>query len=239
MMPSSCRVLWNKASKLLAQAAGQYLAAMKPKPRTIGVSWGRTMAAVAQWLPPNWADGVTVVQINGTVAPTPGIAHYNNVAEIFARKGNGRMIPLPVPAIVGEAITREVLERDRIVADVLRSARSAQVLVFLAGQRGRRFRADALGQCAAVRDDIAGRGRRRRRSAGSFHQPSRQRSSTRNSTQEPSGLSLSNLRNRDRVIGVAVGAAKQKVTLGALKAGLINVLITDEAGKPIRIGACT
>ena len=31
------------------------------------------------------------------------------------------------------------------------------------------------------------------------------------------------------MIGVAVGAAKQKVTLGALKAGLINVLITDEA----------
>ena len=69
----------------VAQAAGQYLAAAKPKPRIVGVSWGRTMAAVAHWLPPDWANGVTVVQINGTVAPVPGIAYHNDVAETFAR----------------------------------------------------------------------------------------------------------------------------------------------------------
>ena len=212
----------------VAQAAGQYLAAMKPKPRTIGVSWGRTMAAVAQWLPPNWADGVTVVQINGTVAPTPGIAHYNNVAEIFARKGNGRMIPLPVPAIVGEAITREVLERDRIVADVLRSARSAQVLVFSLGSVGDdsvlmrsgnvlRSEMTSLVEAGAV-GDLLGHFINRR---GEIVDPELDARTI--------GLSLSNLRSRDRVIGVAVGAAKQSVTLGALKAGLINVLITDEA----------
>ncbi|WBU61597.1 sugar-binding transcriptional regulator [Paracoccus albus] len=211
----------------VAQAAGQYLAAMKPKPRTIGVSWGRTMAALAQWLPPNWADGVTVVQINGTVAPIPGVAYYNDVAEIFARKGNGRMIPLPVPAIVGEAVTREVLEKDRIVADVLRNARSAQVLVFSLGSAGEdsvlmrsgnvlQSEMAALVRAGAV-GDILGHFINGR---GEIVDPEIDARTI--------GLGLSNLRSRDRVIGLAVGPAKYKVTLGALKAGLINVLITDE-----------
>lgn len=138
------------------------------------------------------------------------------------------MIPLPVPAIVGEAITREVLERDRIVADVLRSARSAQVLVFSLGSVGDdsvlmrsgnvlRSEMTSLVEAGAV-GDLLGHFINRR---GEIVDPELDARTI--------GLSLSNLRSRDRVIGVAVGAAKQKVTLGALKAGLINVLITDEA----------
>ena len=49
----------SSALESVAQAAGQYLAAIKPRTTLIGVSWGRTMAAVAAWLPPNWAEGAT------------------------------------------------------------------------------------------------------------------------------------------------------------------------------------
>ena len=42
----------------VAQAAGQFLAALTPRPALVGVSWGRTMAAVAHWLPGRWNDGV-------------------------------------------------------------------------------------------------------------------------------------------------------------------------------------
>lgn len=212
----------------VAQAAGQYLAAMKPKPRVIGVSWGRTMAAVAHWLPPDWADGVTVVQINGTVAPVPGIAYHNDVAEIFARKGRGRMIPLPVPAIVGERLTREVLEKDRIVADVLRSARSAQVLAFSLGVPGEdsvlmrsgnvmASEMTALLRAGAV-GDVLGHFIDRRGQIVDAGLDSR-----------TIGLTLPDLAGRDRVIGIAAGIKKHQVTLGVLKAGLINILVTDEA----------
>ncbi len=212
----------------VAQAAGQYLAQIKPRPQVIGVSWGRTMGAVAHWLPPDWADGVAVVQINGTVAPVPGIAHHNDVAETFARKGKGRMIPLPVPAIVGEKLTREVLEKDRIVADVLRMARSAQVLAFSLGVAGEHsvlmrsgniqksemaglLRAGAVG-------DVLGHFINRR---GEIVDPELDARTI--------GLSVTDLRQRDRVIGIAAGQDKNEVTLGALKAGLVNILVTDEA----------
>ncbi|NDW07387.1 sugar-binding transcriptional regulator [Jiella pacifica] len=212
----------------VAQAAGQYLAQIKPRPQVIGVSWGRTMGAVAHWLPPDWADGVAVVQINGTVAPVPGIAHHNDVAETFARKGKGRMVPLPVPAIVGEKLTREVLEKDRIVADVLKLARSAQVLAFSLGVAGEHsvlmrsgniqksemaglLRAGAVG-------DVLGHFINRR---GEIVDPELDARTI--------GLSVADLRQRDRVIGIAAGQDKHEVTLGALKAGLVNILVTDEA----------
>src|SRR5690606_18305256 len=54
------------AQDAVAQAAGQYLASLSPRPGLIGVSWGRTMAAVAHWLPPGWNDGVRIVLMNGS-----------------------------------------------------------------------------------------------------------------------------------------------------------------------------
>ncbi|MBZ4689180.1 MAG: sugar-binding transcriptional regulator [Cereibacter changlensis] len=212
----------------VAQAAGQYLAALKPKPRSIGVSWGRTMAAVAHWLPPDWADGISVIQINGTVAPVPGIAHHNDVAETFARKGKGRMIPLPVPAIVGERLTREVLEKDRIVADVLRQANAAQVLAFSLGvvgeasvlmRSGNILKSEMAGllRSGAV-GDVLGHFIDRR---GEIVDPELDARTI--------GLTLSNLKRRDRSIGIASGQEKHEITLGTLKAGLVTVLVTDEA----------
>lgn len=212
----------------VGQAAGQYLASVKPRPRTVGVSWGRTMANVAHWLPPQWNEGVQVVQINGTVAPVPGSMHHNDVAQIFAQKGNGHVIPLPVPAIVGERITREVLEKDRIVADVMKIARSAQMLAFSLGglnedsvllRSGNILRSEmaALLRAGAV-GDILGRFIDRRGQIVDADLDAR-----------TIGLSLVDLKTRDRVVGIATGPEKHEVVLGALQAGLINVLVTDEA----------
>lgn len=212
----------------VAQAAGQYLAGLRPRPRLVGVSWGRTMAAVAHWLPPDWADGVQVVQINGTVAPIPQATGHNEVAEAFARKGRGRFVPLPVPAVVGERLTREVLERDRIVADVLRLARSAPVLCFSLG---------ALGEDAALvrsgnvtPDEIAALGR-----GGAVGDVLGRYVDRRGGLVDAAldartiGLSLQDLKARERAIGVASGRPKHRVILAALRAGLVNVLVTDEA----------
>lgn len=83
----------------VAQAAGQYLARMRPRAPLIGVSWGRTMAAVAHWLPPHWTEDVRVVLLNGAVTLRPVANRTNAVAEAFAERGGGTASPLP--AIVG------------------------------------------------------------------------------------------------------------------------------------------
>ncbi len=211
----------------IAKAAGQYLASLKPRPSSVGVSWGRTMSAVAHWLPPRWNEGVTVVQINGTVALNANGERTNDVAETFARKANGRYVPLPVPAIVGARATREVLERDRIVRDVLQRARSAEVLCFSFGsldedsvllQSGNVLPAErrALLEAGAVGDVLS----RFVNRAGEIVD--------RDIDERTIGLSLDFLKDHPHAIGIAAGQAKHEVTIGALRAGLVSVLVTNE-----------
>jgi deoxyribonucleoside regulator len=219
----------------VAQAAGHYLAAIRPRPSLVGVSWGRTMAAVAHWLPPGWADGVQVVQINGTVAPIPLASGYSQVAETFARKGRGSFVPLPVPAVVGERLTREVLERDRIVADVLSLARSAPVLCYSMGalgqdaalvQSGNVTPAEiaALARAGAV-GDVLGRFVDARGEIVDERLDAR-----------TIGLALAELTSRERAIGVVSGRAKDRVALAALRAGLVNVVVTDDETAAYALG---
>ncbi|PZX12197.1 deoxyribonucleoside regulator [Palleronia aestuarii] len=218
----------NGAGRLegVARAAGQYLAALKPRPRRIGVSWGRTMAAVAHWLPEGWASDIEVVQINGTVAPVPQSGHHNDVAETFARKGGGRFVPLPVPAIVGAAETRVVLERDRIVSDVLRLARSTRVLCFSLGA--------VEGSALLVSGNITEAEQSGLRAAGAVGDVLGRFIDARGAIADSKvdertiGLSLADLKTRDHAICVVTGPDKHNVTCGALRVGLCNVLITDE-----------
>lgn len=210
----------------VAMAAGQYLATLDPD--VVGVSWGRTMARVAHFLPHGWAENVVAVQINGTVALIPQDAMQTGVAESFARKGRGRFVPLPVPAIVGQKATRDVLEQDRIVADVLQLARSAQVYCFSLGAAGAESalllsgnllpqEMQALQDAGAV-GDVLGRFINRN---GDIVDAALDARSI--------GLSFADLQRADHAIAVAGGADKHDVTLGALRAGLMNILVTDEA----------
>lgn len=216
------------ALESVAQAAGQYLASIKPRVPLIGVSWGRTMAAVAQWLPQNWAEGVHVVQVNGAVALRMTQARTHSVAEDFARAAGGTASILPAPAIVGNARTRAVLEEDRVVVDVQKLADQAGVFCFSFGALSRGSvlvssgyldpgDIDGLGAKGAV-GDILGRFIDKRGAIVDAALDAR-----------TVGLKLDSLKGRDRAIGVCAGPAKHAVALAALRAGYVNVLITDEA----------
>jgi deoxyribonucleoside regulator len=215
------------ALERVAQAAGQYLAALQPQPKSVGVSWGRTMSAVAHWLAPQWNNGATVIQINGTVAIRESGPRTNDVADIFARKGHGRYLPLPVPSIVGEKATRRVLEKDRIVADVLAAARRAEVLCFslghvdlqsvlvTSGNIAEKEMTDLL--AAGAVGDVLGR----------FFNVEGQ--VVDHALDERTiGLTLAELSDHDHSIGVVTGSAKHDAVLGALRARILNVLITDQ-----------
>lgn len=211
----------------VAKAAGDYLAALKPAPSIMGVSWGRTMSSVAHWLPQNWTEDVTVVQINGTVMLNVVTGRTNDVAQIFAFKGQGQSVPLPVPAIVGEALTRDVLERDRIVSNALTQARSAQVHVFSFGVASEESvllssgnilpeEMEKLIDMGAV-GDVLGRFIDRNGKIVDSDVDAR-----------TVGLTFDDIKGADWIVGVASGAEKHAVVKAVLRAKLINVLITDD-----------
>jgi deoxyribonucleoside regulator len=211
----------------VAQAVGPFLAGLSPRPSLVGVSWGRTMTAVAHWLPRRWNDDVEVVLLNGAMNIRATATRTNNVAELFAQAGNGRATLLPVPAIVGRAGTREVLEQDPIIARVLELGAQATVACFSVGvvtpdsvlvQSGYLSEAEIarLRRRGAV-GDILGRFID---AAGAVVDAQLDHRTI--------GLLPQALLSKPFAIGVCVGKAKHAAVLACLRARYINVLVTDE-----------
>ncbi|BCH29126.1 transcriptional regulator [Mesorhizobium sp. L-8-10] len=216
------------ALEFVAEAAGRYIASIQPRLPLIGVSWGRTMAAVAHWLPPKWNDGVHVVLVNGATTLRSSSQRNNMVAEAFARSGNGVASLLPVPAIVGKAGTRQVLEEDPIIARVLDLAGQAPVVCFSMGALSHENVLVGSGYIEpADIDRLAGQGAvgdllgRFIDARGKIADPELD--------QRTIGLRLEALRAKERSIAIAAGKPKHALVLACLRARYMNVLVTDEA----------
>ena len=210
----------------VARSAGQYLAGLGRIP-AIGISWGRTMSAIARRLPPYWNEGVEVVLLNGSMNVRSSGPQTNNVAELFALAGRGTATLLPVPAIFGHAATKVALEQDPTIAAVLDLANRVPVICFGIGamvhdsvliQSGYVSLADQerLREKGAVGDILS----RYIDAGGRIVDPELDARTI--------GISLESCRNRTLSIGVAAGLGKRDAILSCLRAAYINVLVTDE-----------
>lgn len=210
----------------VAKAAAQLIAGLGRVP-LIGVSWGRTMSAVAGHLPPFWNEGVEVVLLNGAMNIRSPSVRTNNTAELFARSANGTATLLPVPAILGHAATRIALEQDPTIASVLDLGRRAPIICFGMGtispdsvlvQSGFVTESEtaALKAKGAVGDILS----RYIDADGRIVDPAVDARTI--------GLDLRHCCERELSIGVGAGPAKHAVSLACLRARYLNVLVTDE-----------
>ena len=87
----------------VAQAAGAVPRRAGAPAELVGVSWGRTMTAVAKRLPPRWNEGVQVVLLNGATAHSRALPSAPTPWPRGFAEGRPPARPplLPVPAIVG------------------------------------------------------------------------------------------------------------------------------------------
>jgi deoxyribonucleoside regulator len=213
---------------VVTQAAGRYLAALQPAPALVGVSWGRTMIKMAQWLPPHWNDGVHVVLLNGAINIRNVAEQTNNVAERFAHAGNGHATLLPVPAILGSERTREAIEQDHIIADVLRIADEAPVACFSMGELSER---SVLVESGYV-DETEMRDLARRGAVGDIlgrFIDEHGKIAAPELDNRTIGLRPERLLDKAFSIGVCVGRSKHRVVRACLRARYVNVLAIDEA----------
>ena len=210
----------------VARAAGRLLAGLGKVP-LLGVSWGRTMTAVAHHLPPFWNEGAEVVLLNGAMNIRTQATRTNNVAERFALSARGTATLLPVPAILGHAATRIALEQDPTIAAVLVLGRRAPVICFGLGaispdsvlvQSG--FVSDAEAEVLRARGAVGDILSRYINADGEIVDPDLDARTI--------GLDLRFCRDRAFSIGVGCGKAKHAITRAAVRAGYVNVLVTDE-----------
>jgi deoxyribonucleoside regulator len=207
----------------VAQAAADYLVELQP--RTLGVSWGRTLDAVAERLPADWSRGVSVVQINGAMSASRRAA--GEVAATIAHRAGGSAVLLPSPAILERLETKRAIEADRTVAEVLARAGAASAYLYSAGVADATSvlvdsgylsagEIDALVAKGAVGDVVG----RYIDSAGNIVDPDLDARTV--------GLGLDQLRAATTAIFVVATRAKHGIARAVVTSGLCTVLVSDE-----------
>ncbi|TFB48403.1 sugar-binding transcriptional regulator [Cryobacterium tagatosivorans] len=210
-----------------AQAAADYLTGLRPIPRTLGISWGRTLHDVSLHLKHGWAPGVDVVQINGGVSLNKRAGTAATTAATIAHKAFGAATLLPSPAILERLETKHAIESDRAVAAVLEQAAGASAYLYSAGQADEHsalvdsgyLSADEVGELVrkGAVGDIVGRYIDKN---GAIVDPELD--------ERTLGIQLEQLRRASLAIAVISGSAKHAVARAIVGSGLCTVLVTDE-----------
>jgi deoxyribonucleoside regulator len=211
----------------VAQAAAEHITTMRPVPRTVGISWGRTMHEIAEHAKQGWAGGVNVVQINGGVSLNRRASSAANTAAMLAQKAGGSATMLPSPAILERVETKRAIESDRTVGGVLALAASASAYLYSAGPvEGSSVLVDS-GYLSS--DDLA---ELRRKGAtgdvlGHFIDANGLPVDP-DLDERTIGIGLDRLRSADVAIAVIAGASKHDICRTVVTSGLCSVLVTDE-----------
>jgi deoxyribonucleoside regulator len=194
----------------------------------IGVSWGTAVFEVANALRPPYLPNLTVIQLLGALGtPDPEIDGVE-LARSYARSFGGRYRILPAPAIVENPQVRNALMHDRPVREVLEAAREIELAVVGIGttdpEKSSLVRAQyltheevlALASAGAVGDVCA------------IHFDAEGNLLDLPLAARTVAIQAEDLRRIPLVLGVAGGEVKARAIRGALKAGLINSLVTDD-----------
>ncbi|MEU0478965.1 sugar-binding domain-containing protein [Streptosporangium sp. NPDC006013] len=217
----------EQVRKQVAAAGADHLVAMRPVPRLIGVSWGRTLDRLAGELTPGWATGVNVVQINGALSRSRQPTGAGSMASSIAHHGGGTATLLAAPAILEQQSTRAALENDRAVSDVLTLAARADLFLFSPGGMGSDSVLVDSGQIDAGDLD-------RLAAAGAVGDVLGRFIDARGQIVDPDldgrtlGLSLDLLRSPTTSVALVSGSAKRAVCRAVVTSGLCDVLITDD-----------
>lgn len=207
--------------------AARYLQERIVDGNVLGVGWGSTVYHVATSDHLRRKAGTAVVQLMGSMGgATPDI----DGAQIAGRLGRalgGRVYLLHAPMVVAEAAVRTGLLRDPHIRATLEMARRADVLLVSVGAVTRAsgiYRAGYLSdadleyiQGQGAVGDICGSYYKRDGSPCSLELEERTIAATAEA-----------MRRAPLRVGVGWGVAKALPSLGAVRAGLINVLIVDE-----------
>jgi len=193
----------------------------------IGISWGSTLHEMVTVLQPIETKGVQVVQIIGGLGQPEAEVHATDLCRRLSRILSARLTLLPAPGIVDNLRTKEAFLTDTYVQramDLFTKLDVAYVgigsptpdsLVIKDGSIINNNELSNLLSHHAV-GDIA------LRFFDNFGQPVLNDVDSR-----VIGINLLQLATIKRVVGVAGGPDKPSAILGALRGGLIDILITD------------
>lgn len=198
----------------------------KSDPIVLAMGTGRTLKAAVEQLPAIDGPQHKVVSLTGNIAPD-GSAAYYNVVFTMADTVKSRSFPMPLPVIASSKAEREMLHAQAMIRPTLDLAARADVTFVGIGELGPNaplvldgFVSEAellaLRKAGAV-GEIVG---------WAFDQDG---AFIEGMTNDRVASAPIPDRSRSLVIAAAMGSAKLPAISAAIRGGLVNGLITDEA----------
>ena len=196
---------------------------------TVAITWGRTVLAMVDALQSkSWPD-VTIVQMDGGLGPVDVLEHSTELARRMAQKLNARLRLLPVPGIVSSRAAAQALKSDAQISETLALAARADIaivglgvlepdaVILRSGTIIKQSDLELLREAGAVGDV----GLRFMNASG--------KPINLGIAERIIGLTLEQIASIPRVIGVGGGEAKVQVIRAALRARILDILVTDHA----------
>ncbi|WP_347346083.1 sugar-binding transcriptional regulator [Microbacterium sp.] len=193
----------------------------------VGLSWGKTLFAVAQQLVPTARHGVQIVELKGGIPLHSRRTREYETMTYFCEAFDAHPRALVVPVLFEHAETRRAVEADAHVRTVLELGRQAPTAIFTVGAAspdatlfgsGHLSPDDREFLLAHAAGDIFSR----------FYDDDG-RECLPDLADRTIALSLEDLRAKERRICVAAGLNKVRALAVALEAGFVSHLVTDEA----------
>ena len=201
----------------------------------VGIAWGTTLGEVVSAMPARREPSVAVVQLAGNAVGFDRAHDPAELARLLAERWGAGHHPLFAPAFVDGADVRDALLRQPDVAPTVALFERLTMAIVGIGAFGGTLRDPAGGSSLVrsgalpaevvdelVRDGVVGDVLLHPVTAdGRFPATALAARAV--------GISVEGLREVPRVIAVAVGAAKSDAIRGALRSGLVRILVTDVA----------
>ncbi|MGT2444154.1 sugar-binding transcriptional regulator [Ensifer adhaerens] len=196
------------------------------EPQVLAIGTGRTLKAAVDQLPPMECPQHRIVSLTGNIG-LDGSAAYYNVIFSMADAVKARHFPMPLPVLAASAEEREVLHSQSLVQVALKLGAEANVAFVGVGELGPD--APLCQDGFLAQDEMAGL--TKAGAAGEicgwmFDHDGALLSGSFNGRVASVPLPP---RDRASVIGLAKGQRKYEALRAAVKGGIINGLITDEA----------
>lgn len=230
---SSCEEEVRKTS--LAQGASEYLARHVHDDSILGVSWGTTMARVAELLPPMPRQRVRLVQLNGGLAQGARSINAGALVHHMSAVFGAESYLLNAPAIVDSAKIRRAILSDSTVARTLDLANRADICVFSIGALSAVSVLVQAGYISPVDVD-------RLQRLGGVGDICSRYLNVRGDIVDPElnartiGIELDALRSCKHSLAIAGGREKVEPIRGVLAGRYCNALVTDEVTARLLLG---
>ena len=217
----------DSKSVAMARALADILTRRLRDGSVLGVSWGETLRAMADYLPTVNAVKADVVPIIGAMGTIETGVYPNAIATGFARKLNGKAYLVNAPAIVSSREICESMKQDRIFRPVALNWDSVDTaVVSVSGvtpsdsiSRLQIFSVDELEQLRA--QGVAGATNFDFLDSDGFQIQTE-------IDQRILKIGFERLRNIQNLVVVAFGAHKVIPLRAVLRSGIVDVLITDQ-----------